>query len=678
MNEEQILARLRDNSPADRLLEECRHPTQPLGSGDVYREFTRKLLEQGFPTLALDLAKEGQEYLQADVQLQYLLALAARRGGNAKYAASLLEPILPQAIDLSLDLAIALRVDIIALQGGILKILSRTSPELLVQAAQWYERAALLPGATDLPDAGTFPLINAATVFRLLGQEERSRKLATEVIERIGKIDVSKGDPVWIPATLGEANVLLESHESATKHYLQAVNAAIAQNRLGEMASIRTNIELLRVAGVTADSKFLDEHLGSVVIFSGHMIDSPERIRAGHPLRFPNSPPLIDAVSRSIESLLESLNAKVGFCSLACGGDLLFAKEMLARNAELHVVLPFAEHDFLRTSVNFGQSTEAWRRWTAMFHEVLGKVPEINIHYTTKEPYLGSGDLFHFSNRVSQGLAVIRARERAACPQAILLLDKAMPGQPGGARSFGAAWNTIGDVPHEIDLESLRAQLDHSSYSSFPVLPPAAPTASCRLNRPVKALMFADVAGFSRIPEWQLADFLEDYGRFLHELFISPIGVAAIYANTWGDGIYAVFDRVSDAAAFALELVEPRITPPDWQKYDLGSSSPFRVGLHTGPVFELPDMFQGRSAFSGQHVSRAARIEPATMRGCAYASESFAALLTVEGAPDFHIEGVGTHGLAKGYDRCKLYRIARGTEASAAGQEHPVVSSFEE
>jgi len=661
MNEEKILARLRDNAPADRLLEECRHPSQPLGSGVVYREFTRKLLEQGFPTLALDLAQEGKEYLQVDFPLQYLLALAARRGGNAKYAASLLEPILPQAIDMSLDIPISLRVDIISLQGGILKILSRTSPELLVQAAQWYERAALLPGATDLPDAGTFPLINAATVFRLLGQEDRSRKLATEVIERIGKIDVSRGDPVWIPATLGEAHVLLESYELATNYYLQAVNVAIAQNRSGELISIRTNIELLRAAGLTANSKFLDEHLGSVVIFSGHMVDSPERIRAGYPIRFPNSPPLIDAVNRSIEGLLDRLNAKVGFCSLACGGDLLFAKAMLVRNAELHVVLPFAEHDFLRTSVNFGQTSEAWRGWTLMFHEVLGKVPESHVHYATKEPYLGSSDLFHFSNQVLQGLAAMRARERTTCPQAILLLDKSMPGQPGGTRSFGATWNTLGNVPHEIDLESLRAQLDHSSPARFPSVPPAAPTASCRLNRPVKALLFADVAGFSRIPEWQLADFLEEYGRFLQELFTSPIGTAATYANTWGDGIYAVFDCVTDAAAFALELVDPRTTPPDWQKYDLGSSSPFRVGLHAGPVFELPDLFQGRSAYSGQHVSRAARIEPATMRGCAYASESFAALLTVEDNRSFHIDGVGIHGLAKGYDRCRLYRIARGT-----------------
>jgi adenylate cyclase len=158
----------------------------------------------------------------------------------------------------------------------------------------------------------------------------------------------------------------------------------------------------------------------------------------------------------------------------------------------------------------------------------------------------------------------------------------------------------------------------------------------------------------------QLAEFLEDYGRFLHELFASSIGSAATYVNTWGDAIYAVFDNVTDTAAFALELIEPTVAKtPDWSKYEMGESSPFRVGVHSGPVFELQDTFQGRSAFSGQHVSRAARIEPATMRGCVYASEPFAALLTMEGNQQFHIESAGVHRLAKDYDRCQLYRIER-------------------
>ncbi len=666
MTEQEILDRLNQSHvSAESLLEECRGPDQNLwkGNSQLYRAFTHKLLVQGYPARALDLAREGHESLRDDVELQYLLALAARRGGNPRYARALLTELLTQAMDPDSTLPIELRMNAVALQGSIQKSLSRTAPELLVQSAQWYQRAAQLPGVSEMPDRGTFPMINAATVWRLAGNVERSRELAREVIRLCADSDEASHDPLWRLATLGEASVLMEEHDAAAKFYQQAVTVAAADNRLGELASVRANIELLRSAGVTADPETLDRQLGSVVTFSGHMVDSPERMKAGHPSRFPNSPALVAAVSAAIASVLDQINATVGFCSLACGGDLLFAKAMLARNAELHIVLPFAQHDFLRTSVHFGQTSEAWRMWGTMFDEVLDAVPNNRVRYTTKEPYLGSNELFDFSGRVQQGMSVIRSQERASVPQAVFLLDTTTPGRSGGARSMAEAWATRGYAAHEIDLKTLRSEwnepLDDVNVSSAP----AAPTAISKLKRPVKGLLFADVAGFSRIPEFQLAEFLEEYGRFLRELFASPIGTAATYANTWGDGIYAVFDHVSDAAAFALELLESSITTaPDWSKYGLGDSSPFRVGLHAGPVFELPDMFQGRSGFSGQHVSRAARIEPATMRGCAYASEPFAALLKMEDDRRFHIENVGEHSLAKNYDRCQLYRITIGTE----------------
>jgi class 3 adenylate cyclase len=664
MTEQEILDQLKQpNVSAEYLLDEIRGRYEKLwqGNAKLYRAFTEKLIAQGHPAQALDLAREGQEFLRDDVELQYLLALAARRGGNPRYALSLLTPLMPKALDPASALPLKLRVDTVALQGGILKILSRKDPDLLTQSAQWYERAAEIPGASAMPDAGTFPLINAATVWRLAGNVEHSQALAREVIRRCESLDASACDPLWHPATLGEAHVLVGDHEKATNHYVQAVNAAIAKGRLGELASVRANIELLRAAGLTADPAFLDQHLGAVVTFSGHMVDSPERIKAGHALRFPNSPKLIEAVKDAIANILEDLNAKVGFCSLACGGDLLFAKAMLARNAELHIVLPFAQHDFLRTSVNFGQTGEEWRRWRVMFDEVLDAVPANRVRYSTQEPFLGSNDLFHFSNQVLQGLAVMRAKERASFPQAVVLLDPNVPGQAGGARSYADHWSASGYETHLIDLSQLRAVVSEADSLPRTRTAPAAPTPVSSLKRPVKSLLFADLAGFSRIPEWQLAEFLEDYGRFLHELFVSPIGGAATYVNTWGDAIYAVFDNVTDTAAFALELIEPTVaTAPDWSKHEMGESSPFRVGVHSGPVFELQDTFQGRSAFSGQHVSRAARIEPATMRGCVYASEPFAALLTMEGNQHFHIESAGVHRLAKDYDRCQLYRVERG------------------
>ncbi len=333
---------------------------------------------------------------------------------------------------------------------------------------------------------------------------------------------------------------------------------------------------------------------------------------------------------------------------------------MLDRGAELTVVLPFAVDDFLRTSVDFGQDTECWRQWRDRFRTIVAKLdPSGRLKYSTKEPFLGSDQLFGFSNKVLQGLAVLRSRERVSEPTAIALIDRSAPGQPGGARDFLSAWIAAGHSVHEVDLAALRGGRQPFEAPGETV---AATVQASVLKRPVKAMLFADVAGFSRIPDTKLPDFLVAHGDYLRELFASPVGQTALYANTWGDGLYVVFDRAADAANFAIELIDPTLgRPPDWPRFDLGATAPFRVGMHAGPVFEIAELFHGRSEFSGQHVTRAARIEPVTVRGCAYASEQMAALLTIELPDRFVVEAVGVHSLAKDYDRCPLYRVSRAT-----------------
>jgi len=417
------------------------------------------------------------------------------------------------------------------------------------------------------------------------------------------------------------------------------------------LAALRNNLARLQAAGATFDPHFLDEYLGRVVVFSGHLLDSPERREAKHPPRFPNDPKLIDAVAAEIRSALDRLNAKVGFCSLGCGGDILFAEAML----------PFAQDDFFRTSVNYGQSGRHWVEWRIRFDAVLQRVEQdspTRVRYATPEPYLGSDKLFGFTNSVLQGLAILRSRERTSEPTALTLIDRSTEGRPGGTAEFVKDWTAAGYASHEIDLAALRAA--HPPAVQTPEKP-ARPVARGTLNRPVKAMLFADMAGYSAIPEWGLSAFLASYRDYLHTLFNSPGELpGAIYANTWGDALHVVFDHVADAARFATQLVEPNIgKQPDWPDFGMGEASPFRVGLHVGPVFELKDLFQGRSEFTGQHVNRAARIEPVTLRGCVYASESFAALLVLEADKEFVVEGVGVMSLAKKYDRCALYRLQR-------------------
>jgi class 3 adenylate cyclase len=115
---------------------------------------------------------------------------------------------------------------------------------------------------------------------------------------------------------------------------------------------------------------------------------------------------------------------------------------------------------------------------------------------------------------------------------------------------------------------------------------------------------------------------------------------------------------VADCAQAAVQLLE-RAEQFNWGPLGRETSTPVRIGVHAGPVFSCFDPIIGRTNYFGSHVNRAARIEPVTMPGCAFASEQFAALLEVEARQDFVCEYVGVEELAKHYDRCPLYRLAR-------------------
>src|SRR5919108_3249799 len=93
-----------------------------------------------------------------------------------------------------------------------------------------------------------------------------------------------------------------------------------------------------------------------VLLFSGHMIDAPDRATP----RFP--PQAVPIARQAIEHTLDGIGANqhdLAISSGACGGDLIFAQAALARGVPLQMYLPFAKVDFLPESVGFAGDT--WR-----------------------------------------------------------------------------------------------------------------------------------------------------------------------------------------------------------------------------------------------------------------------------------------------------------------------------
>jgi class 3 adenylate cyclase/tetratricopeptide (TPR) repeat protein len=616
----------------------------------LYRGFAKRLLESGHPTRAVELIRESWEHHPDDRELKYLLALGFARSGNIAQARRYLDELLAVA-----DLEPRLRVEVFSLEGRYYKdrFARAKDPaarkDFAEKSLACYLRAYRVAG--DL-----FPLVNAASMSLLAGRAQQARKLADRVLQQ-GRLEWRRpgaDQQYWLAATLGEAHLILGDVKKTKEWIIKAIG--LAGHNVGSLGSTRRNILLLK------DKLKLDEtvwelfNVGSVVAFSGHMIDHPRRpTRSVAAERFPPDPVLEGLVSQRIRDRLADLNATVGYCSAACGADLLFAERMLERpHAELHVVVPFHLEDFYRTSVDFGLAEMAG--WRARFDRVLYEAKQV--HYATTEHYLDDDVLFGFANTFLQGLALTRAAERGVEAQALVVLDPLAPPLPGGTAHFLEKWREGGRRDDVIDLAGLRDEAGLPRPAAGERL--RAATAAGKggsIKRRVKVMLFADVKGFSKLAEEHLRLF---FFRFLDEVskVLQASAVKPEFCNTWGDGLFVVFDRVVDGADFALRLLH-RVANMDWGDAQFAGALTLRVGLHAGPVYRHRDPVIGRLNYFGSHVNRAARIEPVTTPGCAFASEQFAAALAMEPDHDFVCEFVGVEDLAKGYDRCPLYRLER-------------------
>lgn len=610
-------------------------PEKELWEKDVrlYCEFARQLISFGQPVRAFELVREGLA-IHNEPELIYLGALAMARGGNHGRAEQLATDFLHRR-----DLAPALKATGLSLMGRLRKDrLRRHTDEprrLALEAADFYEQAHEL--TNDI-----YPAINAATLRRLAGDIDRSRELAAQIVPLAEQQlkDGEASEDHWVPATLAEAYLLLEEFELAEANYCLAVQRA--GRRLGDLAVLRRQVQLLQKHLDIPESLLAVLRIGTVVVFSGHLIDRPDRIHQGGGVRFPSNPVLEENVRKEIRQHLTALDARVGYTSVACGADLLCAEEMLALGVELHVVLPFAQTDFFRVSVDFGLAEmQGWRQRAERVLKAAFK-----IHYATAEEYLGDDSLFDFANHVMQGLAVTRAIELETEAVALIVADLQTKPLEGGTLEFFESWNRTGRRALLIDLASLRGE------SSAP----GPPRGLDEVHREIKSMLFADVKGFSRLREDQTPKFFQEFLKAVMDSLESS-GTLPVFRNTWGDALFLVFENPVDCANLALRLRD-RISEIHFEDLGLPGDIGVRIALHSGPVYRHEDPVIGRPNFVGSHVNRTARIEPVTMPGCVYASEQMASLLALHGENQFACEYVGVEDLAKGYDRCPLYHVS--------------------
>ena len=218
----------------------------------------------------------------------------------------------------------------------------------------------------------------------------------------------------WALATRGELRLVADGDEACLEDFEAAAAQAVVDGNLSALASTAQQLALLhdldyRIELVERARLIIDEAEGQlahlvgarretprhVVLFSGHMIDDPQKRGEGLelPPRFPASK--VEAARRAIEAALDRIGVAegdLGLCGGACGGDLLFAEACLARRMNLDVRLTMRVPQFLADSVTFADADRSWfhafqqvrknpRTRTLIMPDEVGPTPDgVSVH----------------------------------------------------------------------------------------------------------------------------------------------------------------------------------------------------------------------------------------------------------------------------------------------------------
>ncbi len=559
---------------------------------------------------ACDLADAALAEWPDDRLLQYLSVLALVRAGATDEAMARRSKygLRAERLEGQLD------VDIASLEGRLLKdkALLAGEPErsrLLMASAADY--AAVFERSGD-----PFPGVNAATLTLLGGDAATARKIAARVLSAL-----TAPSDYWGWASVAEAAAVCGDMDRAAAALAAAAGFEPDE---GARASTLRQLRLLSEARGIDPAWLAPLHPRGVVHFTGHMIGA--RFAAGD----------TDRVAAEIVRLLEMYRVGFGYGSLAGGADILFAEALIARGAELHVVLPFERDEFRAVSV-----VPSGPGWGERFDRCLAAAKSVS--FATTDAWLDDDGLFAYCSRMAMGLARLRAGFLQGEAVQLVVWDGMAGNGLAGAAADIAAWKAGGGRTEVISVTGTAG-------------PASAPV---RKRRELHAMLFGDVKGFSKLTETELPRFVEIVLGGLHRA-IAGYGERVLSANTWGDGVFLVVEDAVTAAALAVDL-QKAMKALDPVRDRLPGHLALRLGGHVGPVFRMHDPIQDRINYFGVHVSRTARIEPVTPVGAVYVTEQFAADLAAVGNKTFQCDYVGVGPAAKGYGDMRFYSLrARG------------------
>jgi len=524
----------------------------------------------------LEASRAAKAHLKTldELRLKQLYALSMSKSGTPEAARDFLEPIY-KSIEPDPETA--------GILGSIYKELFRKNQTTAFAALS---RDTYL--ANYLSTGSYYTGINAASMSAMLMQSSKSKEIARQIIEKLK----GSSHTFWEIVTLGEAHLLLKERQAASDAYATA--RKIAGTDWGPVMSVHRQLWLLSHYIPVPKELMTIFEPPRVAAFIGHMIDHPNR-------RVPRfAPDMEAAVARAIRQNIERLKIQVGCCSLACGGDILFAEAMADAGGAVHILLPFDVADFVEQSVAF-----AGEHWVERFQNLVRKFP---VSFVTRDGYAGDDTLFSMQGKVILGSAILQSKSFQSEPVLLTVLSQTdLAIKEGGTRHMVNNWPY--PATHvNVGLELL------ASYSGTPKADSEKPAPKILTNRTVQFILRIDATSLT------LAD-REKLLKAIDSRTTADSRPCDRFAE--GDGRWLLaFDYETDA----IEII----------KTVMGSryGRQLAIALHAGPVY-------AKKTPEGSAVEQLGKISDYSVPGTTLASETFASLLALLPG-QFHVDYAST------------------------------------
>lgn len=229
--------------------------------------------------------------------------------------------------------------------------------------------------------------INALTLMHLYHHLTSTTRYDHEILVFSGAVrfaaecETDERQLFWSKATLGDLEVLMGTPDIVKSAYKEAIaknekdwfalNSSLAQLQLlADLGFQPANVQ----AGIATFDRALQKlqkpseqwEPHQVILFSGHMVDAPDRPSP----RFPKEK--VPIAAQKIAEALEQIGAGPDDLALtqgACGGDLLFTEVCLERGVKVNWLQPLREPDFIQGSV-----VRCGEIWCRRYYEAKDKL----------------------------------------------------------------------------------------------------------------------------------------------------------------------------------------------------------------------------------------------------------------------------------------------------------------